>query len=96
MQRRLHEDHANAKFLAKSLSHIPGLRIHSDKVETNIVIFDISGTGMDSNQLLRELQKQAVIGSAVNDSVVRLVTHMDVTRSDCEQAAQIISALCSQ
>ena len=96
MPRRLHEDHANAKFLAKSLSHIPGLRIHSDKVETNIVIFDISGTGMDSNQLLRELQKQAVIGSAVNDSVVRLVTHMDVTRSDCEQAAQIISALCSQ
>ncbi|HEX4664177.1 MAG TPA: low specificity L-threonine aldolase [Terriglobales bacterium] len=96
MSRRLHEDHANAKFLAESLAHIPGLRIHPEKVQTNIVIFDVSATGMDSGQLLRELRKHAVIGSAVSDSIVRLVTHMDVSRSECEQAAHIIGTVCSQ
>jgi threonine aldolase len=96
MPRRLHEDHANAKFLAESLAHIPGLRIYPEKVQTNIVIFDVSGTGMDSSQVLRELRKHAVIGSAVSDSIVRLVTHMDVSRSECEQAAHIIRTVCSQ
>lgn len=94
MPRRLHEDHLHAKFLAESLADIPGLRIYPDKVQTNIVIFDISRLGMDSNQLLGELRKQSVIGSAVNESLVRLVTHMDVSRSECEQAAQIIRAVC--
>ena len=65
-------------------------------MQTNIVIFEVSGTGTDSSQLLRELRKERVIGSAVSDSVVRLVTHMDVTRSECEQAAQIIRRACSQ
>ncbi|MFL6437237.1 MAG: threonine aldolase family protein [Terriglobales bacterium] len=96
MPQRLHEDHANARFLAESLADIPGLRIHPDKVQTNIVIFEISGTLMDSTQLLHELRKQSVIGSAVSDSVVRLVTHMDVTRSECEQAAHLIREACSQ
>jgi threonine aldolase len=96
MSRRLHEDHANAKFLAESLAHIPRVRIHPEKVQTNIVIFDVSATGMDSGQLLRELRKHAVIGSAVSDSIVRLVTHMDVSRSECEQAAHIIGTVCSQ
>jgi threonine aldolase len=96
MSRRLHEDHANAKFLAESLAHIPRVRIHPEKVQTNIVIFDVSATGMDSGQLLRELRKHAVIGSAVSDSIVRLVTHMDVSRSECEQAAHIIGTICSQ
>jgi threonine aldolase len=90
MPRRLHEDHANARFLAESLADVPRLLIHPEKVQTNIVIFDVSGTGLDSSGLLRELRKQSVIGSAVSDSVVRLVTHIDVTRSECEQAAQII------
>jgi len=90
MPRRLHEDHTNARFLAESLADVPRLLIHPEKVQTNIVIFDVSGTGLDSSGLLRELRKQSVIGSAVSDSVVRLVTHIDVTRSECEQAAQII------
>jgi threonine aldolase len=95
MPKRLHEDHANAKFLAESLARIPKLKIDPAKVKTNIVIFDISQTGITTDQFLRRLRDQNVIGSAVNDSTVRLLTHMDVTRADCEQAVEIISRVCN-
>jgi threonine aldolase len=95
MPKRLHEDHANAKFLAESLAEIPKLDINAAKVNTNIVIFDVSATGMRSDQILSRLRDHNVIGSAVSDSIVRLVTHMDVSRSDCEEAAEIVRRVCS-
>jgi threonine aldolase len=94
MPKRLHEDHANARFVADSLAKIPKLRITPEKVKTNIVIFDISETGMATDQFLRRLRDQNVIGSAISDSIVRLVTHMDVSREDCEQAVESIGKMC--
>lgn len=90
MPNRLEEDHANARFLAESLVGISGLKVQPEKVKTNIVIFDVTGTGMSSDEMLRQLRKQNLIGSTVNESLVRLLTHMDVSRTDCEQAVQII------
>ena len=95
MPNRLQEDHDNARFLASRLAEIPTLRITPAKVQTNIVIFDVSGTGMTSDEVLRRLRDQNVIGSAVSDSIVRLVTHMDVTRTDCEQAVEIVRRVCA-
>jgi threonine aldolase len=96
MPKRLYEDHANAKFLAQTIAGMPGVHIDPEKIETNIVIFDVSNTGMNSDQMLLCLREQNLIGSSVNETVVRLVTHMDVTRADCEQAAEIIRELCEK
>ena len=96
MPKRLHEDHANAKFLAEALTQIQGLKVHPEKVKTNIVIFDISATGMTSGEMLRQLRQQNLMGSSVNDSTVRLVTHKDVSRLDCERAVTIIDKACKQ
>lgn len=96
MPKRLHEDHANAKILAKALAEIPGLKIEPERVKTNIVIFDVSGVGLGSGELLRRLREHNLIGSAVNEFVVRLLTHMDVSRADCLQAASIIRKVCKR
>jgi len=95
MPRRLQVDHDNAKFLASRLAEIPKLRITPEKVKTNIVIFDVSETGMTSEEMLRRLREKNMIASAVSDSIVRLVTHMDVSRTDCEQALEIIGKVCA-
>jgi len=95
MPRRLQVDHDNAKFLANRLAETPKLRITPEKVKTNIVIFDVSETGMTSEEMLRRLREKNVIASAVSDSIVRLVTHMDVSRTDCEQALEIIGKVCA-
>lgn len=95
MPTRLDEDHANARWLASALAEIPTIKIAPEKVRTNIVIFHIRGTKMDSSAFLQKLRQKNVIASAVGQSLVRLVTHFDVTREDCEQAVETIRTVCA-
>ncbi len=92
---RLHEDHANAKFLADGLAQIPGIKIDVAKVQTNILIFDISGTGMKSDEFTRKIGERGVKAGGVNAELVRFVTHMDVDRAGCERALAVVKEVCS-
>src|SRR5262249_54646043 len=60
---KLKTDHTNAKFLAEGLARIPGFNIDPAKVQTNIVICDISGTGMSSAELSKRLHQQGVLAN---------------------------------
>lgn len=90
MPARLHEDHANAKFLAQGLAEVPGIEIDPATVETNIVIFDMSGTGMKSDEFTRKLAEKGIWAGGVNPEKVRFVTHMDVDRAGCERALEAV------
>jgi len=88
MSKRLHEDHANAALLADALSQIEGVTLRRDDVETNIVIIH---TVLSAPALIAALKEEGVLASALNDSTIRFVTHHDVSRSACEQAAKIFA-----
>jgi len=92
--KRLHEDHANAKLLADGLAKLRGIKIDAMKVETNILVFDISGSGMDSAAFTRKLMEENVLASGISPTEIRIVTHMDVDRSACERALAAISEIC--
>lgn len=94
MPARLHEDHANAKFLAEGLAQVPGIRIDLATVQTNILIFDISGTGLKSDEFTHKLGERGVKSGGVNPELVRFVTHMDVDRAACERALEAIREIC--
>ena len=94
MPKRLHIDHENAKLLAQGLARIPGIRIDPTKVVTNIVICDVSGTGMTSTELCRKLAERNVLAAGVNAELVRFVTHMDVDRAAYERALEAIQTVC--
>ena len=88
--KRLHIDHENAQLLAQGLAQIPRIRVRPEKVQTNIVIFDVSETGLTPAQFLRRLAERQVLGGPVDARRVRMVTHLDVDRGDIEQALRII------
>lgn len=90
MPARLHEDHANARRLAEGLTQIPGIAIDLARVQTNIVIFDVTGTGRAPAELSRALQNAGVLANGVGAMRMRLVTHYDVTAQDCESALEAI------
>lgn len=90
MPQRLHEDHANAKFAAQRLAETRGVKIDPASIQTNIVIFDVAGTGRTGPELSAQLKERGVLINAVNAASMRIVTHFDVSRADCESA---ISAL---
>jgi threonine aldolase len=83
-------DHENAQILAKGLAKLPGIRIDPAKVQTNIVIFDVADTGLAVPALVEKLNQRKILTGAVDGSRIRVVTHRDVSRADCEQAVQVI------
>lgn len=87
---RLPGDHANARLLAKRLAEIPGIAIDPAEVETNIVIFDIADTGLTTTELSARLKESGVLANGVGGTRMRMVTHLDVSRADCERAAAAV------
>jgi threonine aldolase len=83
---RLHEDHENARFIAGSLSKLPGFQVDAESVRTNIMIVDVAGTGITAAEFSRRVRERGVLINAVNDRQVRIVTHLDVSREQCELA----------
>jgi threonine aldolase len=90
MRERLPEDHANARFLAEHLHDIPGIDIDLSKVRTNILVFDIVRTGLTFAEFSARLKSRGVLVSTPDGIRVRAVTHLDVTREDCERAVGIV------
>jgi threonine aldolase len=88
MPRRLGDDHANAKFLAQGLGGIAGVTIDAGKVATNIVIFDVGGTGIAPAEISKRLKQRGVLMNPINDRQMRAVTHYDVDREACGQAVE--------
>jgi len=91
MPKRLHEDHANARLLAEGLAQIPGIRIDPAKVETNILIVDVSGTGLTPEEVSRQLKARGVLAGAVSATEIRMVTHLDVDRAGCLRAVEVMA-----
>ena len=85
--KRLDEDHANAKLLAEAVAAVPGVELDLKTVETNIVIFKL--TGGWAAEFVTELRRSGVVCSAIGTHQVRFVTHLDVSRKQCEEAARL-------
>ena len=96
MPQRLHEDHANARLLAEGFKQIPGIDVDLATVETNIVIFDVSGTGLASAEISARLKARGVLINAVNPRLMRAVTHYDAGRAACETALGVMGEVARQ
>jgi threonine aldolase len=87
---RLHEDHANARLLAETLSNIENVAIDADSVETNIVVFRLTG-GLSAPEVVARLKARGILASAFGPDAIRLVTHLDVDRAACVTAAEALT-----
>ena len=89
---KLANDHVNAKFLADGLAQIPGFKIDPAKVQTNIVICEITATGMTSDAISSLLAGRGVLANSVGPELLRFVTHLDVSREQCAQALEVVAS----
>lgn len=83
---RLAEDHANARLLGEALARGRGVTLAP--VETNIVVGVLSGR--TAPEAVEALRARGVLASAMDAQTLRLTTHRDVSRRDCERAAEAI------
>ena len=89
---RLAEDHANARLLAGVLADLPDVTLDPASVETNIVLFELTGE-LDAVAFVERLLAQGVRMGAMGPRTVRAVTHLDVSRAQTERAAQAARAV---
>ena len=90
MPSRLHEDHANARLLAEALAEIECVEIDLESVETNIVIFRLTGE-VTATELVKRLRERGILASTLGPNMIRLVTHHDVSRADCVSASEALT-----
>jgi threonine aldolase len=86
----LAEDHRNARFLANGLAEISGIKVNA-MVPSNIVIFDVSGTGLAPSEISGRLRERGVLINGVSPTHMRAVTHFDVDRGACEAALRAVA-----
>jgi threonine aldolase len=87
---RLADDHANARLIADVLARSPSIRIDPDRVETNIVVFHLAEDAPDAATVVAEARERGVLVFAFGPRTVRAVTHLDVDRQACRQAAEAL------
>jgi threonine aldolase len=92
--KRLHEDHAKARLIADKIAEAP-VDIDLGTVQTNIVIFYLRNQG-DAEAFVARLRQRGILAGTVGRHGVRLVTHRDVDRAACEEAARVTVELLGQ
>lgn len=91
--KRLHEDHENSKALANGVAEIPGISIDPSSVQTNIVIFDVSGTGKTSGEICARLKDAGVLAIGISDAQIRMVTHCDATSTNISKTIETLRTI---
>lgn len=89
---RLHEDHENARRLVEGVAGIGGISIDAERVATNIVIFDISGTGKSAGEICAALKARGILAIGFGNAI-RMVTHCDVSTQDIDTTVAALKGL---
>lgn len=87
----LQHDHANAALIAERLRAADNLSVNP--VATNIVIFSIARSGLTPAQFSDELRRNCVLANGISATEMRMVTHQDVSQSECLRAADAVVQL---
>jgi threonine aldolase len=93
---RLTEDHANARLIADRLATSRRIAIDHATVQTNILVFGLAPGAPDATALVASARERGVLLNALGPRTVRAVTHLDVSRDQCRQAADVLVELAGQ
>ena len=87
---RIADDHARARRLAEAL-HDAGLPVDLEQVETNFVQIDVAPLGLTKADALERLHRAGVgLSGTVHPTLLRAVTHLDVSDEDIDRAIELI------
>jgi len=82
---RLADDHKRARRLADALAKMPGVSIHPEEVETNIVIFDVSASLMTPLDIVTKMGERSILMLPFGETRIRCVIHLGVSEQDISE-----------
>lgn len=87
---RLEEDHQHAKQIAAALLEKTFIG-HMLPVETNILIFEVTGGEWTPQKLTDHFRKEGILTLAISPTQVRMVVHLDITPDMVAKTCQVIA-----
>jgi threonine aldolase len=85
-------DHENARLIGERLTQATGIDLDLGTVQTNIVVFDLAEGAPDAAAVVTAARERGVLVNALGARRIRVLTHRDVTRAQCAEAAAILAA----
>ena len=93
---RLADDHANAKKLAEGLANIDGLSVDPERIQTNIVIFEVDPALATVQEFMGALDREGVKVSYPGEHTIRMVTHRHIGNGEIDEALSRVSNVAKQ
>ena len=90
---RLEEDHRNARRLAEGIAKIEGIKIDLNRVQTNIVCYDISDLGLSAEMFVLKLKEKGILALPLTNNMVRMVTHRGIEAEHVNKSVEVIESI---
>ncbi len=87
---RLADDHANARLIARRVSSSSKVTLDLAAVQTNILVFGLAPDGPDAPTVVTRAKEHGLLIFAFGPRTIRAVTHLDVSRQNCERAGDVL------
>jgi threonine aldolase len=88
---RLSEDHANARLIGERLAGARPIILDLKTVQSNIVVFRLKEGAADAATVVARAKEEGILVNAFAARTVRAVTHLNVTREECERGADVLA-----
>ena len=90
---RLAIDHEHAHSLASAVNAVIPAAVNPTEVDTNIVILDLTGSNISAAALNSQLKTAGILASTVGPTILRLVTHLDISETDVAKVNSVLPEL---
>jgi threonine aldolase len=90
---RLEEDHRNARRLAEGIAKIEGIKIDLNRVQTNIVCFDVGDLGLSAEMFVLKLKENGILALPLTNNMVRMVTHRGIEAEHISKSVEVIESI---
>ena len=87
---RLVDDHRNARAIAERLRTSKRIALDLETVQTNILVFGLTVDAPDAPTVVARAKERGVLIFAFGPRTIRAVTHLDVSKQQCERAAEVL------
>ena len=88
-------DHENARLIAQRLASAPGIELDLATVQTNIIVFSLAAHAPDAARVVAAARARGVLVNNLGTRRIRVLTHRDVSRVQCLEAAEVLAAAAS-
>jgi threonine aldolase len=93
---RLAEDHANAQIIAPALEETDAFEVRAADVQTNIIWAPLRAALGPAAEIAARLREHGIVVGVHGTQMLRVCTHLNVSRSDAEYVAKVLRQVASR